>query len=85
LTAELEALVASSWKEATAFGTMSEGPRLNADLMFEDVFKEMPEHLQKQRDLMRSEIDVRTETALRADSAMRTDSSRSGATLSEGT
>src|ERR1700728_2021409 len=71
LTAELEALVASSWKEAAAFGTMSEGPRLNADLMFEDVFKEMPEHLQKQRDLMRSEIDVRTETALRADSAMR--------------
>ncbi len=34
---------------------MSEGPRLNADLMFEDVFKEMPEHLQKQRALMRAE------------------------------
>src|ERR1700677_3585817 len=85
LTAELEALVSSSWKEATAFGTMSEGPRLNADLMFEDLFKEMPEHLQKQRALMRSEIDMRTETARRADSAIRTDSSRSGATLSEGT
>ena len=55
LTAELEALVASSWKEATSFGTMTEGPRLNADLMFEDVFKEMPEHLQKQRALMRAE------------------------------
>jgi 2-oxoisovalerate dehydrogenase E1 component alpha subunit len=55
LTAELEALVASSWKEATSFGTMTEGPRLNADLMFEDVFKEMPEHLQKQRALMREE------------------------------
>src|ERR1700744_824559 len=55
LTAELEALVTSSWKEATSFGTMSEGPRLNADLMFEDVFKEMPEHLQKQRALMRAE------------------------------
>src|SRR5437879_1545015 len=48
LTAELEALVASSWKEATSFGTMSEGPRLDADVMFEDVFKEMPEHLRKQ-------------------------------------
>ena len=34
---------------------MSEGPRLDADLMFEDVFKEMPEHLQKQRALMRAE------------------------------
>jgi 2-oxoisovalerate dehydrogenase E1 component alpha subunit len=55
LTAELEALVASSWKEATTFGTMTEGPRLNADLMFEDVFKETPEHLQKQRALMRAE------------------------------
>ena len=55
LTAELEALVASSWKEAASFGTMSEGPRLNADLMFEDVFKEMPEHLQRQRALMRAE------------------------------
>src|SRR5271156_2732721 len=67
LTAELEALVASSWKEATAFGTMTEGPRLNADLMFEDLFKEMPEHLRKQRALMRSEIDERAETALRAE------------------
>src|SRR6202161_4461211 len=55
LTAELDALVNSSWKEATSFGTMSEGPRLNGDLMFEDVFKEMPEHLQKQRALMRAE------------------------------
>ena len=38
---------------------MTEGPRLNADLMFEDVFKEMPEHLQKQRALMRAEIGPR--------------------------
>jgi 2-oxoisovalerate dehydrogenase E1 component alpha subunit len=55
LTAELEALVASSWKEATMSGTMSEGPRLNADLMFEDVFKEMPQHLKRQQALMRAE------------------------------
>jgi 2-oxoisovalerate dehydrogenase E1 component alpha subunit len=55
LTAELEALVAASWKEATLSGTMSEGPRLNADLMFEDVFKEMPEHLKRQQALMRAE------------------------------
>jgi 2-oxoisovalerate dehydrogenase E1 component alpha subunit len=55
LTGELEALVASSWKEATSFGTMNEGPRLNADLMFEDVFKEMPEHLKRQQALMRAE------------------------------
>jgi 2-oxoisovalerate dehydrogenase E1 component alpha subunit len=55
LTAELEALVVSSWKQAAAFGTMSEGPKLDADLMFEDVFKEMPASLLKQRALMRAE------------------------------
>ena len=55
MTAELEALVASSWKEAVTYGTMSEGPRLDADLMFEDVFKEMPQNLVRQRNLMRTE------------------------------
>jgi 2-oxoisovalerate dehydrogenase E1 component alpha subunit len=55
LTAELEALVASSWKEAIAFGTLSDGPRLDPDLMFEDVFKEMPQNLQRQQALMRLE------------------------------
>ena len=34
---------------------MSEGPRLDADLMFEDVFKEMPPSLERQRALMRAE------------------------------
>jgi len=55
LSAELDALVAASWKEAVTHGTMTEGPRLDADLMFEDVFKEMPEHLLRQRELMRAE------------------------------
>ena len=55
LVTELEALVAASWQEAVKFGTMSEGPKLNADLMFEDVFKEMPPHLERQRAQMRSE------------------------------
>jgi 2-oxoisovalerate dehydrogenase E1 component alpha subunit len=55
LSAELEALVAASWQEAVTYGTMTEGPKLNADLMFEDVFKEMPKHLLKQREQMRAE------------------------------
>jgi 2-oxoisovalerate dehydrogenase E1 component alpha subunit len=55
LAAELEALVGASWQEAVTYGTMSEGPKLNADLMFEDVFKEMPQHLKRQRALMRAE------------------------------
>src|SRR5271166_2163510 len=55
LSAELEATVVSSWKEAVTYGTLNEGPRLDPDLMFEDVFKEMPANLQKQRALMRAE------------------------------
>src|SRR6202166_3427344 len=55
LSAELEALVVASWKEAVTFGTMSDGPRLDADLMFEDVFKEMPQNLRRQQALMRKE------------------------------
>jgi 2-oxoisovalerate dehydrogenase E1 component alpha subunit len=55
LRTELTDLVAASWKEAVSYGSLNDGPRLNADLMFEDVFKEMPEHLQRQRALMRAE------------------------------
>ncbi|HEX4152546.1 MAG TPA: thiamine pyrophosphate-dependent enzyme [Steroidobacteraceae bacterium] len=55
LTAELDALVAASWAEAVKFGTMTEGPKLDPDLMFEDVFKEMPENLKRQRAQMHSE------------------------------
>jgi len=33
---------------------LNEGPRLNADLMFEDVFKEMPQNLARQRAAMRA-------------------------------
>jgi len=57
LTAELDATIVASWKEAVTYGTLSEGPRLNPDLMFEDVFKEMPLHLQRQRALMRAAKD----------------------------
>lgn len=53
LSAELTAQLAANWKEAALFGTLTEGPHLNPDLMFEDVFDEMPQHLQKQRDEMR--------------------------------
>src|SRR5450755_4339741 len=55
LTSELEALVGASWQEAVTYGTLNEGPKLDPDLMFEDVFKEMPQHLQRQRALMRLE------------------------------
>jgi len=53
LTAELDALVVAAWKEAVTYGTQTEGPKLNPDLMFDDVFKELPPHLLEQRDEMR--------------------------------
>jgi 2-oxoisovalerate dehydrogenase E1 component alpha subunit len=55
LVAELDAQVASAWKEALTYGTLNEGPRLDRDLMFDDVFKEMPEHLRRERDMLRRE------------------------------
>jgi 2-oxoisovalerate dehydrogenase E1 component alpha subunit len=55
LSVELESLVDAAWKEAVTYGTMSEGPKLDADLMFEDVFKDMPQHLERQRASMRAE------------------------------
>ena len=57
LIKELEAHVAASWKEAVSHGTLTEPPRLDPHLMFEDVFKEMPLHLQKQAAEMRAELE----------------------------
>ena len=56
LVAELDAQVAAAWKEALTYGTLNEGPRLDRDLMFDDVFKEMPEHLRRERDMLRREL-----------------------------
>ena len=53
LAAELDAQVAVAWKEAVGYGTQTDGPRLDPDLMFEDVFKELPQHLKEQREDMR--------------------------------
>jgi 2-oxoisovalerate dehydrogenase E1 component alpha subunit len=56
LSEELDAQVMAAWKEALSYGTMNDGPRLDRDLMFEDVFKHIPEHLRRQRELLRAEI-----------------------------
>jgi 2-oxoisovalerate dehydrogenase E1 component alpha subunit len=56
LQKELEHHVTESWKEAVQYGTLNEGPRLNRDLMFDDVFKELPAHLKKQREQLRAEL-----------------------------
>jgi len=49
LQAELEAEVLAAQKEAERHGTLIDGHVPSAASMFEDVYKEMPEHLRRQR------------------------------------
>ena len=60
LEKELEAQVNASWKEAESYGTLSAGPALDPLTMFEDVFKDMPQHLAQQREEMRALLDAGT-------------------------
>ena len=50
LIEELEAHVQASWKEALSHGTMEDSRALDPDAMFEDVFRELPPHLARQRE-----------------------------------
>lgn len=52
LEQELEALVAGQWREAVSYGSLSDPPT-DPDSLFEDVFKDMPEHLRRQREQLR--------------------------------
>jgi 2-oxoisovalerate dehydrogenase E1 component alpha subunit len=44
--------IAAAWKEAQKYGTMTEGPFLDPAGMFDDIYAEVPEHLEKQRQQM---------------------------------
>lgn len=46
---ELEAEVIAAQKQAEKFGTLADGHIPSAAAMFEDVYKDMPEHLRRQR------------------------------------
>ena len=46
---ELEAQVAAAQKQAESYGTLTDGHMRSAAEMFEDVYKDMPEHLRRQR------------------------------------
>jgi 2-oxoisovalerate dehydrogenase E1 component alpha subunit len=50
LVGEMKSTVDEAWKEAIAHGTLTEPPFLDVSLMFEDVFAEIPDHLERQRD-----------------------------------
>src|SRR5688572_5320748 len=55
LVKECEEHVASSWAEACSYGTLNDGPRPDALTMFDDVYREMPEHLRRQREQLAKE------------------------------
>ena len=44
--------VTQDWKRAIAKGSLDEGPHWPVSSMFDDVFKEMPAHLLRQRQQM---------------------------------
>lgn len=48
LVAEIEAEVDAANREAQGFGVHSNGPHHDASTMFEDVYKDMPQHLREQ-------------------------------------
>ena len=69
LEQELEAHVTACWKEAVAYGTLTEGPTLDPLSMFEDVFHEMPAHLRRQREELRRLLHGPDAAAARGDGA----------------
>lgn len=49
LLVELSEHVRAEARASEALGTLSDGPQLDRSTMFDDVYKEMPNHLQRQR------------------------------------
>jgi 2-oxoisovalerate dehydrogenase E1 component alpha subunit len=66
LHAELDSQVQAAWKEAVSYGALNEGPRLDRHLMFEDVYKEIPESLRRQSEQLAEEIKLNAELGLAA-------------------
>lgn len=52
LQAELTEAVTRDWKSAIQQGTLEEGPHWPARTLFDDVFEDLPPHLQRQREML---------------------------------
>jgi 2-oxoisovalerate dehydrogenase E1 component alpha subunit len=59
LVKQCEDQVASAWKEAVTHGTLTEGPQMSPESMFEDVFKEQTPALARQRLQLAQELAER--------------------------
>ena len=53
LETELTELVSDHWAQAIEKGSAHRGPRLDSALLFEDVYREVPDHLRLQREELR--------------------------------
>lgn len=53
LVARLDEEMLAHWKEALSYGTTEEGSHFAVDSMFDDVYKEIPEHLVAQREKLK--------------------------------
>ena len=59
LIKQCEDQVASAWKEAVTYGTLTEGPQMSPETLFEDVFKEQTPALARQRLQLAQELAER--------------------------
>jgi len=55
LAKQCEEQVSAAWREAMTYGTLTDGPQLAPDTMFDDIFKELTPHLAKQRQQLAAE------------------------------
>ncbi len=56
LEAKMKAEVISAWKEAVSHGSMTDGPRLDVNEMFDDVYEELPNNLIRQREQLAEQL-----------------------------
>jgi 2-oxoisovalerate dehydrogenase E1 component alpha subunit len=59
LIKQCEDQVASAWREAVTYGTLTEGPQMSPETLFEDVFKEQTPALARQRLQLAQELAER--------------------------
>ncbi len=61
LVKECEDQVNQAWKEAVTYGTLTDGPQLDPETMFQDVFKEQTPSLARQRMQLAQELKERAQ------------------------
>jgi 2-oxoisovalerate dehydrogenase E1 component alpha subunit len=59
LVKQCEDQVAGAWREAVTYGTLTEGPQMSPETLFEDVFKEQTPALARQRLQLAQELAER--------------------------